>query len=67
MTIRLNIAGMTCQHCVKAVREALITVPGVEQVVDVNLERGEAVVEGSPDATQLVAAVSEEGYEAKVA
>ncbi len=65
--IKLNIAGMTCQHCVKAVREALGGVPGVERVVEVNLERGEATVEGQPDPKRLIEAVTEEGYEAKVA
>ncbi len=65
--IRLDITGMTCQHCVKAVNEALAGVPGVEKVVEVNLERGEATVEGHPDADHLIAAVAEEGYEAVVA
>ena len=65
--IKLNITGMTCQHCVKAVNEALSEVPGVDKVVEVNLERGEASVEGTPDVSKLVAAIEEEGYEARVA
>jgi copper chaperone len=65
--IKLAINGMTCEHCVKAVNEALAEVPGVEKVVDVDLERGEARVEGNVDTIQLIAAVEEEGYEAKVA
>lgn len=65
--IKLNITGMTCQHCVKAVNEALSEVPGVNKVVEVNLERGEASVEGSPDVAKLLAAIEEEGYEAQVA
>ncbi|MDH3969085.1 MAG: cation transporter, partial [Rhodospirillales bacterium] len=39
--IRLKVEGMTCQHCVKAVREALSSVPGVDQVAEVDLESGE--------------------------
>ena len=65
--IKLNITGMTCQHCVKAVNEALAGVPGVEKVVEVDLERGQATLEGRPDIDRLIAAVAEEGYEAVVA
>ena len=65
--IKLNITGMTCQHCVKAVTAALAGVPGVERVVDVNLEHGEATLEGNPDPGRLIEVVREEGYEAKLA
>jgi len=65
--IKLNVEGMSCEHCVKAVTKALAGVPGVDQVVDVSLDRGEAVVEGQPDTDKLVAAVKEEGYDARVA
>ena len=62
--IRLKIEGMTCDHCVKAVREALSAVPGVDRVEEVNRERGEALVSGEPPMEALLAAVREEGYEA---
>ena len=65
--IRLKVEGMTCQHCVKAVREALSSVPGVDQVTEVDLESGEALVDGKPQAQALLAALHEEGYEARVA
>ncbi len=65
--IKMKITGMTCQHCVKAVNEALAEVPGVEKVLDVNLERGEAAVEGTPETARLLAAIAEEGYEAEIA
>lgn len=65
--IELQITGMTCGHCVKAVKEALSEVPGVERVVDVNLESGSAQVEGSADTSKLIEAIEEEGYEAVVA
>ena len=64
--IELKITGMTCGHCVKAVTEALAEVPGVEKVVDVNLEQGTARIEGTADNRKLVEAVEEEGYEAAV-
>jgi copper chaperone len=64
---KLKIEGMTCHHCVKAVTEALGQVQGVDTVVEVSLEQGEAVVSGNPDAAALIAAVAEAGYEAQVA
>jgi copper chaperone len=64
---KLKIEGMTCHHCVKAVTEALGQVQGVDTVVEVSLEQGEAVVSGNPDAAALIAAVAEAGYQAQVA
>ncbi len=57
---------MTCEHCVATVSRALAQVPGVVRVVDVSLERGEAQVEGHPDAGQAIAAVVDEGYIARI-
>ena len=65
--IRLMITGMPCQHCERAVSEALAVVPGVDEVVDVSHECDEATVEGSPKLVDLISAVTEEGYEAEVA
>ena len=63
---KLKVEGMSCNHCVNAVTRALGSVPGVDRVVEVNLERGEAVIEGSADVAQLVAAVEEEGFKAEL-
>ena len=63
--IRLKVSGMSCEHCVRAVDKALARVDGVESVTDVNLERGEATVEGEPKLAALVAAIAEEGYSAE--
>ncbi len=65
--IHLKIEGMTCEHCAKSVREALAKIPGVEDVPEVSVERGEALVTGNADAEALIAAVRGEGYEARVA
>lgn len=65
--LKLKVDGMNCGHCVKSVTEALAGVAGVKKVVEVSLEKGEAVVEGSADAKALIAAVEERGFEAKVA
>lgn len=64
--VRLKIDGMTCQHCVRRVREALAEVPGVGGEVDVSLERGEATVNADIDTDVLVSAVIAAGYEASV-
>ena len=61
---KLIVEGMNCGHCVKSVTEALQGVSGVDSV-DVSLEKGEAVVEGSADVAALVAAVEEVGFDAK--
>ena len=64
--IELKIEGMTCMHCVKAVSEALLAVPGVAAVREVSLERGTAILEGSPKPQALIDAVREAGYRAEV-
>ncbi|MBZ9751551.1 heavy-metal-associated domain-containing protein [Deinococcus sp. HMF7604] len=65
MTTELSITGMTCGHCERAVREALLAVPGVEHA-QVNLPAGQATVTGSVDPQALVQAVSAEGYSAQL-
>ena len=49
-TTELNITGMTCGHCVKAVEGALRAIPGV-QTVTVDLAGGRATVQGTPTGT----------------
>lgn len=63
-TIHLAISGMSCGHCVASAEKALKAVPGV-QSVEVNLEPGEAIINGTADAETLIAAVIAAGYEAK--
>ena len=61
MTIAIE--GMHCQHCVKAVNDALAAVPGVE-AVEVSLEKKQATVKGqSLDAAALQAAVEDTGFD----
>lgn len=62
---KLKVEGMTCNHCVMAVKKALLKVPGVEKA-EVYLDRGEALVEGQADPKALLRAVEEEGYRAEV-
>jgi len=64
--LKLKIVGMSCGHCVMHVKEALAKVPGVQGPVEVSLEKGEALVNGTPAVEALLAAVDEEGYRASV-
>lgn len=59
----LKVDGMTCQHCVMAVKKALESVEGVS-AAEVDLDSGSARVQGQADIQALLAAVREEGYEA---
>lgn len=63
--IELEIQGMSCIHCVKAVTEALSKVPGVTLVGEIDLETGTARVEGAPEPAALIAAVEQAGYQAR--
>lgn len=64
MSTTLTVDGMTCMHCVGAVKKALEQVPGVE-TADVSLEQKQAVVTGSADVDAMISAIKEEGYEAE--
>jgi copper chaperone len=62
--IRLTIEGMTCEHCVRAVRNRLSDTPGVEVE---QVEVGSAVIRLDPRSTTLEAvedAIADEGYTA---
>lgn len=65
--IKLKVSGMTCEHCERAVTNALADVAGVDKVVAVNRENNEAIVEGAADTEALLAAVREEGYDVELA
>ena len=63
--IKLKISGMSCQHCVKTVKNALTALEGV-QSAKVNLRKGEAVVrfdELYVNPVNLTDAITEAGFE----
>ena len=64
-TTELSIEGMTCASCVGRVEKALKAVPGVTSAV-VNLATERATIQGSADATALVTAIENAGYDARV-
>ena len=68
MEKKLNVEGMTCQHCVAHVTQALEAVEGVSKAT-VSLDEKSAVVELSSDVADsaLVDAVVQAGYEATIA
>jgi copper chaperone len=59
-----QVAGMTCAHCVAAVREEVSAIDGVESV-DVVLETGQVTVTSDKplDRESVAAAVEEAGYQ----
>jgi copper chaperone len=68
-TLKLRVTGMTCGHCQTKVERALQQARGVYSAI-VELDTGEADVDFDDDSTtteQLVAAVTQAGYGAKVA
>jgi len=65
-TLSMTIDGMSCGHCVTAVRKALEAARGVE-VEEVTI--GSASVRYDPGAASveaILAAVADEGYEARI-
>ena len=63
-TTTYTVTGMTCDHCVAAVREEVGKVDGVSRV-DVELAGGLVTVESEAplDQAAVTAAVEEAGYE----
>lgn len=60
----ITIEGMSCEHCVRHVTEALTELNGVENV-EVNLNPGRAIIETEGEVldSDIRAAVDEVGYE----
>ena len=68
-TTTLKVQGMTCQHCVRSVTQALESHEGVQRA-EVDLQAGRARVdydESRVTPRELANAVAEEGYEAEEA
>jgi len=61
MTIELHVEGMSCQHCVAAVTNAIREHDAAAQV-QVDLAAGRVVVESAQSVDALKAAIDEAGY-----
>ena len=61
----LKVSGMSCQHCVKAVQDALMALAGVQKA-QVSLEAGEVTVQYDATKTgppQMQEAIENQGYD----
>jgi mercuric reductase len=63
-TITLRISGMTCEHCVRAVENALNAIPGIAARVSLEEKLARIEAESGIDIERLVQAIEEEGYSA---
>lgn len=64
--LTLNIQGMTCSHCERAVKNAVASLTGVKSI-EVNLKNNNATIEFDESIVtlpQIKKAISEEGYQA---
>ncbi|MET0844688.1 MAG: cation transporter [Pseudomonas sp.] len=61
-----NVQGMSCGHCVKAITQALQAKDPAASV-RIDLAAKEVGVESALTTDQVIAAITEEGYEAKLA
>lgn len=64
-TTQVKTAGMSCQHCVMAVKKSVGALPGVKSV-DVDLKAGLVTVThdaGQPDREAIRRAIRDAGYE----
>ena len=66
-TATYEVTGMTCEHCVNAVKGEISQLPGVDDV-NVELEGGKVTVTGAApvDDAQIRAAVEKAGYQLRV-
>ena len=63
--VELSVEGMTCASCVGRVERALKAISGVTNAV-VNLATERATIHGTANTADLIAAIADAGYEAKL-
>jgi copper chaperone len=62
MSITLNVTGMTCGHCEKAVTQAVRRVDPQAQV-QINRAHNQVVVDSQQPQTAIAQAIRDEGYQ----
>lgn len=63
--VTIKVSGMSCSHCEKRVRDALLSVDGVKDA-KASVKKGTAVVKhDGADYGKMVEAVKQAGYEAE--
>ena len=58
----VKIKGMSCNHCVNSVREALAKIPDIKDIT-IDLEAGEAQYAGEVDPESVKQAIAAIGFE----
>ncbi|WP_422745691.1 heavy-metal-associated domain-containing protein [Mycobacterium sp. WMMD1722] len=66
MTLRLEVDGMSCQHCIASITAAVEAIPGVT-AVQVDLPTKAVTVSGEPDQHRVVDAIEDCGYDVRPA
>lgn len=61
-THQLQVKGMSCQHCVKAITKAVQT-QDPQATVSVELPLGQVTIQSALSHAAIVQAITEEGYE----
>jgi hypothetical protein len=62
---KFTIEGMTCKHCVENVKQAITNTDGVENVW-IDLESGQAIIQGNFSQKELAQKISDIGYKLKL-
>jgi copper chaperone CopZ len=61
--MKIMIEGMSCQHCVAHVKEALAAIEGINKINEVNLAGKYAIVEGKAEEATIRAVIDDAGYD----
>ena len=61
--MKINIDGMSCNHCKMAVEKVLSKISNIESFT-VNLEKGEAIISGNPAKQVVIDEINKIGYKA---
>lgn len=61
-THQLQVKGMSCQHCVKAITKA-VQIQDPEALVNVDLPTGHVTIQSALTHDAITQAITEEGYE----
>lgn len=64
-TLQLQVKGMSCQHCVKAVTKAIQSLDA-DATVSVELAQGTVTVQTALSREAIIHAISDEGYTVQV-
>jgi copper chaperone len=64
MSLKLDVEGMSCAHCVASITRAVEPLPGVTGVT-VDLDGAAVTVTGEPDGAAVAAAIEDCGYDVR--